>query len=1017
MKILIFGSGKSGTTALAYAIKEQLDNHDLVFEPNRLSDVDYSKTNLIVKSLKATQWKSEQKFFDRFDRKILLVRHPFDRLISYILYAPYSGKGFSDDRNTSKYVDLLKKKTEQPDFVSTLEIIQVFQEVTGVDVLEIFKQQYTQLLSLYQDNQRFNYGFIVLKYEEFIDRNLTNLESYLNISFSSQVNVDKKHERVVRSKDYGDWKNWLIQKDIDTLSPIFYDFNNEFGYETRLILNSSEKHIDPKNSYLYTVKVINEYRSLHALPQYESGQINIGAEGVLIDRAILSIGENNLPQAQECISRTLEKNPNFPAIYLIKAKILKRQEKLIDALETMYQVFQRHPRLSNEAPFSVFFKNLSQEISINHPLKGNDLNLLHEGNRFKKEGNFERAIVKYKSALHLHPSFAPVLNQLSEILEIQNKFEEAIVYRQKLVNLRPDSAKANIDLSIAMAELNQPEESLKVYTKTLAMEPCQPHAYLRLGKTFEKIDRNKEAVQVYKAAISLHPNNGSIYSRLASIYTKELVKCEKLSDITSVYQAFLKQFSLCSIEANRLEKIHKLSGKSILRASIKENLLYDAACFFQSLIELQPDNYWIYYYLGEVHFKSSDYTEAKKCYKKSIELNPNLFQPLASLVNLFLKTKNLDDAFEYGIKALHLYADNVGNYPNNPIGFCPVVTPRSSREWKIFEDTFRVVTKTISPSDRLFNLLYRKMCQFSIKQKNDISGAISYNQECIYHQLKLYKPEYVRQYWNCDNTQNYEPDFMIIGAAKCGTTALYDYLVQHPQVLPAITKEIGYFSSFIPSLNTLNDMNDWSLLNLNKDLYLANFPKRPKLENVRFITGEASPANLICLGVEKIVYNWFPNLKLIAILRHPIKRAISHYEFCVRGNIENRTFKNAVVDELNIFEHVNDINQFIRHPECKYLKIGLYVYFLEEWGKLFSRDRFLVLMNEDLARNPTDVMEKTFNFLEITKYDSIKYAKKNSGIYSNELDAQLISRMISFYQLHNQRLEDFLRIKLNWNQI
>ncbi len=102
------------------------------------------------------------------------------------------------------------------------------------------------------------------------------------------------------------------------------------------------------------------------------------------------------------------------------------------------------------------------------------------------------------------------------------------------------------------------------------------------------------------------------------------------------------------------------------------------------------------------------------------------------------------------------------------------------------------------------------------------------------------------------------PDFMIIGAPKCGTTSLFEYLCGHPNVARPRRKEIHYFDErFERGLA-------W---------YRRHFPLVEKPQ----ITGEATTAYLFAKNTPARAAALVPDAKLIAVLRDPVRRVISHY--------------------------------------------------------------------------------------------------------------------------------------------
>ena len=112
------------------------------------------------------------------------------------------------------------------------------------------------------------------------------------------------------------------------------------------------------------------------------------------------------------------------------------------------------------------------------------------------------------------------------------------------------------------------------------------------------------------------------------------------------------------------------------------------------------------------------------------------------------------------------------------------------------------------------------------------------------------------------------PHFIIGGVPKAGTTSLYKYLLQHPEVVAAEDKELTFWGNFFspkrrPSREDV--MAD----------YLARFPKiKPSDFQV---TGEATPGYLYCTTCPVYILKYVPKVKLIFSLRNPLERAYSEY--------------------------------------------------------------------------------------------------------------------------------------------
>src|SRR5690606_33886153 len=111
------------------------------------------------------------------------------------------------------------------------------------------------------------------------------------------------------------------------------------------------------------------------------------------------------------------------------------------------------------------------------------------------------------------------------------------------------------------------------------------------------------------------------------------------------------------------------------------------------------------------------------------------------------------------------------------------------------------------------------------------------------------------------------PDFIIVGAQKAGTTSLFHYLSEHPQIISPYKKEVHYFDGGLnPEIDTFKKGEKW---------YRSNFPRKPKSKSIK--TFEASPLYLFNPLAPQRIKDLLPNVKLIILLRDPVERAISQY--------------------------------------------------------------------------------------------------------------------------------------------
>lgn len=200
------------------------------------------------------------------------------------------------------------------------------------------------------------------------------------------------------------------------------------------------------------------------------------------------------------------------------------------------------------------------------------------------------------------------------------------------------------------------------------------------------------------------------------------------------------------------------------------------------------------------------------------------------------------------------------------------------------------------------------------------------------------------------------PNFLIIGAAKSGTTALYRYLRQHPEIYMSNRKEPHHFS-YTEETKKTNGPSDyiWTAIT-DPEEYKMLFDE---VED-EIAIGEASPTYIYVPGTAERIHNKIPEAKLIAILRNPIERAYSAYMHLIRDDRETvGTFMEALALEE---ERINNNWGPIYH----YTKAGMYYEQLIRYHKVFPRENFMIIIYDDFKKQPSQVVQQIFRFLGVT---------------------------------------------------
>ncbi|NND77509.1 MAG: hypothetical protein HKN39_04950 [Flavobacteriales bacterium] len=252
--------------------------------------------------------------------------------------------------------------------------------------------------------------------------------------------------------------------------------------------------------------------------------------------------------------------------------------------------------------------------------------------------------------------------------------------------------------------------------------------------------------------------------------------------------------------------------------------------------------------------------------------------------------------------------------------------------------------------------------------------------------------------WN--NKKVVLPDFIIPGAAKSGTTTLYRILQQHPDIfVPNRSKETYFFSYFDRDLPYEKEFVSQAVLNPIE--YLSLFEKGRSASTI----GEASIGYLYdheaCIKNMKRFYgDKLSNVKIVMILRNPVDRAFSHYNFLIRNGFEDLSFEMAISEKV-VLKRKN-----IR-PGFDYLNYGMYYEKVKAFKENFSECK--VFLFEDLA-NYSKLTEELFSFLKVKRHSVQKDIKANpSGVPKSEWIVRLLRKnsfLKALYRMFPEKMQN-----------
>jgi hypothetical protein len=219
------------------------------------------------------------------------------------------------------------------------------------------------------------------------------------------------------------------------------------------------------------------------------------------------------------------------------------------------------------------------------------------------------------------------------------------------------------------------------------------------------------------------------------------------------------------------------------------------------------------------------------------------------------------------------------------------------------------------------------------------------------------------------------PNFLIIGAAKSGTTSLYHYLNDHHDVYMTPKKETNFFA-YRDKKPVVKGWGNPPAMILESITTIDAY--REQFEGVtdQKAVGEVSPLYLYSADALNNIHRLIPNAKIIAILRNPVDRAFSHYMHLVRDQREPlNNFRDAIEAERNRME-------LGWTWEYYYKDMSFYYRQLARYYELFDRSKILVFLYEDLLENAGLLVQNLFEFLDVNPYIEVdtSFVHNPSGI-------------------------------------
>lgn len=266
-----------------------------------------------------------------------------------------------------------------------------------------------------------------------------------------------------------------------------------------------------------------------------------------------------------------------------------------------------------------------------------------------------------------------------------------------------------------------------------------------------------------------------------------------------------------------------------------------------------------------------------------------------------------------------------------------------------------------------------------------------------------------------------DPEFLIIGAKRGGSTSFYYDLLGHPQIaqlyprpdyLPkaAATKGVHYFDQ------NYERGEQWYRGHLPSTFVRARQARRV---SAPVITGEASPYYLFHPGAAERAAELVPDAKIIAVLRDPVQRTYSHWKERRRGGFEDLEFAAALAAEDT---RIGDVEERLRrepafhsyaHEQLSYARQSEYATALARWYACFPSQQILILSSEDYYANPQATLDEAVDFLGLPRQPLASGEVRNAAA-GDEIDPAVAAELKARFAPYNDQLRELTGRSLPW---
>ncbi len=239
-------------------------------------------------------------------------------------------------------------------------------------------------------------------------------------------------------------------------------------------------------------------------------------------------------------------------------------------------------------------------------------------------------------------------------------------------------------------------------------------------------------------------------------------------------------------------------------------------------------------------------------------------------------------------------------------------------------------------------------------------------------------------------SDGFKISFVIGGAQKSGTTALYQYLGGHPQLYLSYQKELHIFDKDVRYQRALK--HGW-------EIYHKHFVERMDGQ----ICGEATPAYMYNYKAAMRMWNYNPEMKWLIVLRDPLNRAYSHWNMSVQRGHEYLSFGEAI---RNKPERLSAALSH-QHPQKSYVDRSFYCEQIRRVWYYFGKDQVKIIKSERLRERPHEILSDVWAFLGVEPLE-VQPLEAHASEYMMVMESEDREYLMHMFEFEIKQLECML---------